>query len=157
MGVTVPAPDLTVSVDRPGPADWDDILAILRAANFHRLGGVEMRDFPLADCFVARAQGRVVGVAGYELLDPATAKTSLLAVDPAWRGRGVGTRLQQARIDYLRGRGVRRLYTNCDDERVIAWNRREFGFRTTGRTIAKAHSFGRTDRDRWINLRLDLD
>jgi len=157
MGDPTLTPEVLVTIDRPGPADWDDILAILRAANFHRLGRAEMRDFPLACCFVARAGGRVIGVAGYEMLDAATAKTSLLAVNPAWRGRGVGTQLQQARIDYLRGRGVRRLYTNCDDERVIAWNRRRFGFRPTGRSIAKEHSFGRTDRDRWTNLRLDLD
>ena len=40
--------------------------------------------------FVALADGRIVGVASYILLDDAWAETASLAVEPAWRGKGVG-------------------------------------------------------------------
>lgn len=143
-------------IRRPVEADWDQIMEVLETANFHHIGGPEMRSFPLSDCFVAEVGGRVVGVGGYRILDETTAKTTLLAVHPDNRGIGAGRALQQARQDYLKDRGIRRLYTNSDDQRVVDWYRRHFGYRLTGRRIAKQEPFGRHDRDEWINLVVDL-
>lgn len=132
-------------------------MALLESANFHRIGGVEMRRFEPEDCFVAELGGRVVGVAGYAILDAVTAKTTLLVVDRAARRQGVGTALQAHRLAYLRQRGVRVLYTNCDDPAVIAWNCRHFGYYPTGRVIPKQEAYGRDDQDSWTNMRRELD
>lgn len=141
-----------VKIRRPVEEDWPQIMAVLEGANFHHIGGPEMPAFPLSDCFVADLEGMVIGVGGYRVLDATTAKTTLLAVDPAYRGRNVGAALQQARQDYLRDQGIRELYTNADDERVVEWYLRFFGYRRTGKRIAKVAPFGRADRDEWINL-----
>lgn len=143
-------------VRRPVAADEPRILQILEHANYHRIGGTEMAEFPLADCFVAEVAGRIAGVAGYRVLDAQNAKTTLMVVDPAFRGLGVGLVLQKARMDFLRGLGVRLLFTNCDDEAVIAWYERHFGYRRTGGRIPKTEPFGLADKSEWITLRCEL-
>lgn len=148
--------DKTLRLRRPVEGDWGRIMEVLETANFHHIGGPEMPDYPLEDCFVAEVGGVIVGVGGYRILDATTAKTTLLAVDPAYPGTGAGRALQQARQDYLKGRGIRTLYTNSDDERVVNWYRRHFGYRKTGKLIPKEASFGRDDRDHWINMVVDL-
>lgn len=112
-------------------------MAILRTANFHVIGGAEMAELPLPDCFVAICGARLVGVAGCKVLNDKTAKTTLLTVHPDYRCRGIGMQLQQARIEYLRNQGIKRLFSNCDDPKVISWNERHFGFRKTGKLIPK--------------------
>ncbi len=146
----------TVHIRRPREQEWERILEILKTANFHHIGGREMPAFPLSDCFVAVAEGRVIGVAGYRILDATTAKTTLLAVDPKHRHDAVGTVLQRARQDFLRGQGIETLYTNADDERVIEWYIRRFGYQPTGKRIPKVESFGRDDRSEWVNLKVEL-
>ncbi len=145
-----------VQIRRPREDEWDRILEILETANFHHIGGQEMPEFPLGDCFVAVADGRVIGVAGYKILDATTAKTSLLAVDPEHRGAAVGIALQTARQDFLRAQGIKELYTNSDDERVIDWYMRHFGYKPTGKRIPKLESFGRDDKTEWINMKVEL-
>jgi ribosomal protein S18 acetylase RimI-like enzyme len=142
----------TIEIRRPTEADREAIFAVLRTANFHDVGGPEMPEFPLHDCFVAVANGEIVGVGGYRFLDPVTAKTTLLAVHPAWRGRGIGNRLQSARLELMKAAGATRITTNTDDEAVIAWLERHYGFRRSGELIAKVASFGRADKDHWINM-----
>lgn len=148
-------PDLVI--ERPLPSDEPRIYEILATANFEHVGGSEMPEYPLADCFVARSQGRVIGVAGYRVLDGENAKTTVITVDPAWRGTGVGSRLQTARLGYLKSLGLKRCYTNCDDERALHWNEQHFGFRRTGELIPKTESYGRADQSHWVNLVIDLE
>ena len=149
MGRSDEAP---IEIRRPSESDRAGILAVLRTANFDAVGSSEMPEFPLADCFIAIADGQIVGVGGYRILDADTAKTTLLAVDPAWRGRGVGNLLQARRLDVMKAKGVKRIYTNTDDDAVIAWLERRHGFRRSGEVIAKVHPFGRPDRDHWVNM-----
>ena len=130
---------------------------VLQTANFHRIGGIEMAEFPLSDCFVAEFEGRIVGVGGYKVLSPTTAKTTLLAVDPDVGGRGVGKLLQDARFDYLKSIGVRTVTTNTDDPKVIAWLERSYGFRPTGETIPKEENFGKAHIDRWTTMQVNWD
>jgi N-acetylglutamate synthase-like GNAT family acetyltransferase len=144
--------DRSIEIRRPTEADRDAIVAVLRTANFDAIGSREMPEFPLSDCFIALIDGKVVGVGGYRILDADTAKTTLLAVDPAWRGHGVGNRLQAARLDVMKAAGVKRIYTNTDDEAVIAWLERRYRFRRSGELIPKVNAFGRGDRDHWINM-----
>ncbi len=150
--VCPPPPAACHAIRRPLPEDWPQVLRLLEVYNFHRIGGPEMPAFPLSDCYVAVADGRVVGVSGYQVLDATTAKNSLTAVDPACRCQGIGTSLKNVCMDHLRSLGIKTLYTNCDDPVVIAWNIRRFGFRPTGKTIPKVESYGRNDKDHWVNL-----
>lgn len=147
-------PDGTARIEirRPTESDREGVLAVLRTANFDAIGSGEMPEFPLVDCFIALVGETIVGVGGYRILDADSAKTTLLAVDPAWRGRGVGNLLQTARLEVMKAAGVKRIYTNTDDEAVIAWLERRHGFRRSGELIAKLHPFGRPDRDHWVNM-----
>jgi len=146
----------SVTIRRPGEADWPGILEVLEGANFHHIGGPEMPSFPLSDCFVAEVEGQVVGVGGYRILDETRAKTTLLAVDPDYRGYNIGAALQHARQDYLREQGIKELHTNADDERVVAWYLRLFGYERTGERVPKLACFGRKDKDEWISLKAML-
>ncbi len=143
-------------IRRARKADWERIISILEMCNFHHIGGTEMPSFPLSKCFVAVADDKVVGVAGYRELGGQIAKTTLLAVDPEYRGQKIGLDLHRTRQEFLKSRGVRTLYTNTDDERIVAWYQRHFGYVTTGERIAKTESFGRRDRDEWINLKVEF-
>lgn len=143
-------------IRRPSIRDWDQILSILEKENFHNIGGEEMKDFPLKDCFIAVKNEEVLGLAGYKILNSTTAKTSLLAVKKEYRKMGIGEALQNSRIEYLKSKNIKELYTNCDNEKVIKWNINHFGFKKTGKLIAKTESYGRLDKDKWVNLRLEL-
>ncbi len=145
-----------VRIRRPADSDWPRMLEILEMVNYHRIGGSEMATFPLSDCFVAEADGRIAGLAGYRILDGDNAKTTLMAVDPRCRGLGVGLRLQEARMNFLRAQGIKHLYTNCDDEAVIAWYERHFGYRRTGARVPKTEPFGLSDKSEWITLQCEL-
>ncbi len=107
------------------------------------------------NAFVAEADGALVGVASYFLLDAGRAETASLAVHPDWLGRGIGERLQHARLAEMRERGVRHVRTEADRPETIAWYVRKFGYRVTG-TARKKHAFSRVDIDDWTVLELDL-
>ena len=143
-------------IRRPRLNDWDQMLALLKKENFDRIGGEEMRDFPLKDCFIATCGEEIIGLAGYKILDSNTAKTSLLAVKKKYREMGIGILLQNTRIQFLREKNIKVLYTNCDNEKVISWNMRHFGFEKTGKLIPKTESYGLFDKDEWVNLKLNL-
>lgn len=149
----MPGPALdTLRIDRPAEADWPSILALLETANLHRIGGPEMREYPLSMCFVARLGKEIVGVCGYRIVNERSARNTMTAVAPKHRGQGVGTRLKRACIDFLAEQGVREIFTNCDHQAIIDWNLREFGFQPTGRLIPKEEDFGDSNATHWINL-----
>ncbi len=145
-----------IRLRRPTRQDIDRIMEILEMVNYHHIGGSEMPSFPLEDCFVAELDGRIVGVAGCRIIDEHNAKTTLMAVDPACRGHGVGLKLQRARMDHLCSLGLKHLYTNCDDEKVIDWYVRHFGYRATGKRVAKTESFGLPYKTEWTTIVCDL-
>ena len=141
---------------RARPDDWDAILRVLAFANFHHVPSAEMPAFDLADVFVAEMDGVVVGVAGYTLLADGRGKTTLMAVDPAFRRYGIGSRLQRLRMRAMREAGCRSVTTNADLPDTIAWYKRNFGYREVG-TLAKVHEFGDPKVDHWTTLECDLD
>jgi len=71
------------------PADWEHFLSANRNG-----------------CFVAESEGRVVGTATTIVYEGRFAWIGMVLVDPAFRGRGIGTRLLEKAIEYLDGRGV---------------------------------------------------
>lgn len=109
-----------------------------------------------ANSFVATAEGRVVGVASYLVWSDDLAETASLAVSPELRGAGVGHRLQTARLDEMRARGIRRVRTETDRPETIRWYREKFGYRVVG-TNPKKHAFSLEDVDHWTVLELELD
>lgn len=106
--------------------------------------------------FVAVADGMIVGVASYVLCGADRAETASLAVDPAWRGKGIGERLQQERLAALKALGVRHVRTETDRPETIAWYLRKFGYRAAG-TAPKKHAFSLAHVAHWTVLELDLD
>ena len=106
--------------------------------------------------FVAEIAGRIVGTCSYLLLAAGVAETASLAVDPTFKGKGVGFRLQQARLDEMRARGIRKVRTETDRPETISWYVERFGYRIVG-INPKKHDFSLSDVDTWTVLELDLE
>jgi N-acetylglutamate synthase-like GNAT family acetyltransferase/SAM-dependent methyltransferase len=87
-------------------ADFESVRALLRAAALP-LEGLETQ---FGDGYaIAEAQGSLVAVAGVERYGNDGLLRSA-AVDPAWRGRGLGQALVRDRIAWARARGLDALY-----------------------------------------------
>jgi GNAT superfamily N-acetyltransferase len=136
--------------DRPGA------MRVLELANFSRIPSPEMPSFDLERCFVAEVGGAIVGVAGYDVLPDGRGKTTLMAVDPPYRGTGIGHRLQELRMRALRELGCEVVVTNADLPETITWYKRTFGYREVGR-VQKLHEFGSAEIDAWTTLEAPLD
>jgi N-acetylglutamate synthase-like GNAT family acetyltransferase len=148
--------EVSLTYRTAGHADRDAILRVLETANFHHVPSPEMPELDVDRFFVAEHAGTIVGVAGYKVLGDGQGKTTLMAVDPAYRGRGAGRRLQELRMEAMHAAGCTTVTTNADLPATIAWYKRNFGYREIG-TLAKLHEFGDPDIDHWTTLRADLD
>jgi GNAT superfamily N-acetyltransferase len=140
------------------PADRAEMLRVLETANMHCVPSPEMDDFDVGHWFVADLDGDIVGVAGYRLLEDGgdlVGKTTLLAVDPAARGHGIGGALQTLRMERMRDAGATRVITNADRPETIAWYERHFGYRKVGQ-VRKLHEFGLPGVDHWTTLEAPL-
>ncbi|HYC17223.1 MAG TPA: GNAT family N-acetyltransferase [Pseudolabrys sp.] len=104
---------------------------------------------------IAIVRHKIVGVASYIVLDNGWAETVSLAVDPAWRGHGIGEKLQIARLKEMKKIGIQNVKTESDRPEVIGWYIRKFGYRVAG-TSPKKHDFCRHDVTHWTVLNLDL-
>jgi ribosomal-protein-alanine N-acetyltransferase len=134
------------------------MLAVLETANMHHVPSPEMDDFDVGHWIVADLEGRVVGVAGYKILDldgEPTGKTTLLVVEPSARRHGLGRDLQTLRMDRMREAGASRVITNADRPETIAWYERHFAYRRIGES-SKLCEFGLPDVDRWTTLEARL-
>jgi ribosomal-protein-alanine N-acetyltransferase len=135
--------------------DLDQIMEVLKSANFHRIPSEEMPDLDLRYYYVAECDGAIVGVCGYKLLGPGEGKTTLVSVKPSMRDSGIGMALQKVRLEAMYRAGVRHVTTNADLPETIQWYQRHFGYRKVG-TLAKIHEFGDPAIDHWTTLRMDL-
>ena len=115
----------------------------------------ERSGIDIANGFVAEAEGRIVGTCSYIVHSPELAETASLAVDPGYKGGGVGYLLQQARLDEMRARGIRTVRTETDRPETIRWYVERFGYRIVG-TKPKKHAFSLAGVDHWTVLELDL-
>lgn len=106
--------------------------------------------------FVAEDSGTVVGVASYIVHSDALGETASLAVDPDYRGQGIGYRLQVARLEEMRSRGIETVRTETDRPETINWYIENFGYERVG-TNPKKHDFSLSDVDEWTVLELELD
>ena len=106
--------------------------------------------------FVAERGQEVVGVASYIVHSDTLGETASLAVDPAVRGEGVGSRLQVARLQAMSDRGIETVRTETDRPRTIEWYVDNFGYERVG-TTPKKHEFSLEEVDEWTVLELDLE
>lgn len=105
--------------------------------------------------FVAEVEGRIVGTCSYIIHSPELAETASLAVDPSFKGGGVGYLLQKARLDEMRDRGIRKVRTETDRPETIRWYVEKFGYSIVG-TNPKKHAFSLPSVDCWTVLELNL-
>ncbi len=136
--------------------DVPEIMEILKTANMHYIPSPEMPELDYRCIFVAEdKKGKVLGMAGYKILDDKRAKTTLMVVLPAYRGIGIGTALQRRRMKMLKKRGIRKLTTNSDRPESISWYQKHFGYNVVGK-LPKLHEFGVPDIMEWTTLEVDL-
>lgn len=140
------------------PRDVEEATAILAAWNMAPEPDrphPERTELIVENSFVATEGDRVIGVASFLRLSDEVAETASLAVHPDYRGRGVGTRLQRARLQEMRRRGFEKVRTETDRPETIRWYVGKFGYRVLG-TSPKKHEFSLRDIDEWTVLELNL-
>jgi 3-keto-5-aminohexanoate cleavage enzyme len=145
-----------IRVETARADDVAGMLEVLRTANMHHVPSEEVPELDWRCCFVARAGERVVGMSGYKLLSETEGKTTLMAVDPAYRRYGLGMRLQTARLRAMATLGAQTVVTNADRPVTIAWYKKHFAYRQIG-TVPKVHEFGDPDVHEWTTLEMDLE
>jgi len=116
----------------------------------------ERHTIRVENSFVAEDSGTVVGTASYIVHSETLGETASLAVDPDYRGQGIGYRLQVARLEAMRSLGIETVRTETDRPDTIEWYVEHFGYERVG-TNPKKHDFSLPDVDEWTVLELDLD
>jgi len=145
----------SVVIRKAGKADKPRIFELLEQANMHHIPSQEMPGLTFENYYVAMVNDKVAGFCGYKILSATTAKTELMVVDRAYRGLGIGYRLQEFRMTEMLQRGIELLTTNTDRPQTIAWYEKHFGYKPVG-TLKKAHPFGDPDIDTWQTLQVNL-
>lgn len=127
-GVAV-APDAEAVV--LGPADLPEIADLVRRTD---PGPFEPRTVEMGTYLGLRSGGRLVAMAGERLRPPGWTEISAVCTDPAYRGRGLATRLVRAVAANIRGRGdVPFLHTAAFNTTAIRLYE-SMGFTRRGRT-----------------------
>lgn len=116
----------------------------------------ERSEIRVENSFVAEAGDDIVGTASYIVHSDTLAETASMAVHPDYRGEGLGYRLQTARLEEMRSRGIESVRTETDRPGTIEWYIEHFGYERVG-TNPKKHDFSLSGVDEWTVLELDLD
>ncbi|MEN8144987.1 MAG: GNAT family N-acetyltransferase [Gemmatimonadota bacterium] len=149
---------MAVLIRKMVPADLERALSLLAQYNMAptpERADAERSGLSIENSFVAEDGGSIAGVASYIMLSDERAETASLAVDPAYRGQGLGARLQVARLREMKRRGVRWVRTESDRPETLAWYVRKFGYVEIGKN-PKKHEFSLPDVAEWTVLELDL-
>jgi len=115
----------------------------------------ERSSINIRNTFVALDGSRLIGVGSYLDISRKVAETASLAVDPNFKGMGVGFALQDARLKEMAARGFETVRTETDRPETIQWYVRKFGYRIIGKN-PKKHDFSLKDVRYWTVLELDL-
>lgn len=130
------------------PAQPDDIAACVRLRGLTRENAVPAERLAAlgitVESWAAQVRrGELLGhvawdgpeMAGYAFGEVASGEVVVLALLPAYEGRGLGRRLLQRLVDALRARGHRRLFLGCASDPHLRSHGfyRHLGWRPTGR------------------------
>ncbi|MBW2420704.1 MAG: GNAT family N-acetyltransferase [Deltaproteobacteria bacterium] len=149
---------MEIAIRKMKPSDLEQAIAVLENWNMAprpEEPDAERSGIEVDHAFVALDGNRVIGMASYLLLSEKEAETASLAVDPDYKGQGIGYRLQVARLSEMRARGIERVHTETDRPETIRWYIEKFGYRKVGANLKK-HDFSLSDVDHWTVLELDL-
>lgn len=146
---------MNIKIERAKDEDWPAILRVLETANMHHIPSKEMPELDISKCFVAKDGDKLVGVGGYKMLPDGRGKTTVLVVDPDYRGHGIGHMLQVRRVEEMEAAGATRIITNADRPDSIAWYKKHFCYSEVG-VLKKFHEFGLKDVDHWTTLEMDV-
>jgi ribosomal-protein-alanine N-acetyltransferase len=146
---------MNISIEPAKEEDIPEILEIMKTANMHYVPSPEMPELDWKCFFIAKNEGKFVGAAGYKILSSTEAKTTLMAMHLDFRKHGIGRLLQERRMLAMSDQGIKTLTTNADIPETIAWYKKHFGYKETGK-LKKIHEFGRPDIDEWTTLQTDL-
>jgi len=144
------------------PADLDQAIAILAKWNMapikpsNEVPNPERADLDVTKSFVAFDGNQILGVSSYILLSDTTAETASLAVDPAYKGKGIGSMLQIARLKEMKRIGITKVRTETDRPETIQWYIKVFGYKVIGKN-PKKHVFSNPDIAEWTVLELNLN
>jgi acyl-CoA synthetase (NDP forming)/RimJ/RimL family protein N-acetyltransferase len=142
----------TLRLEAAAPADYDDIKNFFdglslesRYLRFHSYGRTDVAARAAAEAgdmdraaLIARHNGRVVAVAGFDGLREPRAAEVAFAVADDWQGRGAGTRMLEQLAEIAAGRGITRF-----DAEVMADNLSMLGvLESAGFGLRRAGSFG---------------
>ncbi len=142
-------------IEKAKQEDRDHIFRLLKQANMHYIPSEEMPCLTYENYFVARLNGEITGFCGYKIVSKKKAKTELMVVDLKYRGKGIGYKLQEKRMEEIYGRGISTLVTNSDLPDTINWYIKKFGYREIGK-LKKLHEFGDPKISHWTTLEVDL-
>ncbi len=137
------------------PDDRGAILDVMRPWNMHHVPSPEMEELDIACFFVARVDGQIVGAASYKVISQTVGKTTHLGVLPEHGNLGIGSALQDARLEAMGKVGVKTVITNADRPATIDWYKRKYGYRDAG-TLKKVCAFGDPEVDHWTTIEMDL-
>ncbi len=143
------------SIQPAKPGDFEQILAVLKPWNMHHIPSPEMEMIDFDTFFVAKMDGKIVGVSGYKMLSKEEGKTTLLAVYPEFQGSGIGKALQDKRLEAMHQAGIKSVTTNADRHDIIIWYKKHYGYKEIGK-IKKVASFGLDDVKEWTTLQMDV-
>ena len=146
---------MNILIEPAREEDIPAILEIMKRANMHHVPSPEMPELDWKCFFVAKADGKIVGAAGYKIISEIEAKTTLMAVLPDFKRHGIGRMLQERRMLSVSKQGIRTLITNADIPETIEWYKRHFGYKEIGK-LKKLHEFSRPDIGEWTTLQTDL-
>lgn len=143
---------MSIEIRRPGEGDLDSLFSCLKTYHLHLLGTASVTDpdFPgdailsvrnafcyvnLAEkCWIAEQGQQVLGFCCWDWNDPAqkSAKTILISVLPEARSLGIGSLLQQRRMNEMYEAGAKEVHTWSDDPKSIQWYQQRFGYELIG-------------------------
>jgi GNAT superfamily N-acetyltransferase len=149
---TVAACTTPAEIVRPAANHIPSLFACLADYGVHQLGATAQADpdfepdailtvrnalarVDLASkCWLADRDGRVLGFCCWNWLDRARghAKTVLLSVRHDARKLGIGSLLQQRRVEEMREQGASEVHTWSDDPRAVSWYCRRHGYQVLG-------------------------
>ena len=146
---------MNYQIEQAKAEDYEQIILLMSVFNMHYIPSPEMNELDINNFFVARVSDKIVGAAGYRLLDKSKGKTTLLAVLPEFGNMGIGKALQHKRMEVMYKLGINSVETNADRPETILWYKKHFGYQEIGR-LKKLCEFGLATEDKWTTLATDL-